>query len=241
MVDYRTGVTTLIDQFAQASISLSVDYYDAMRVDAGVPGSYNPTIISPPSEKLISTALDYATQAQAFMADVEADIQRQVDEAAQRLVADAGRDQVVGAVAGDELALGFARVASPTACAFCVTLAIRRKRGGRPGVYKSRATAGQLPPNATGQINRYHWNCNCVVVPVFATDYELEAHLADLEKLYDEATLNSKRGQSLNDFRRALDAMRRGEKPPPPSAAPSAGPSVSQADQLAALIRKLGG
>lgn len=216
MAVYREGVVGLAEQFALASISLSADYFEDMRAQAGIDTAFRTPIIDPPPRSLIDAGLDWALSAQKQMDDYAELFQARVDAAMQKAVADAGRSQVVAAVEGDELALGFARVAKPDACAWCLSLAIRKTRPkddapARPGVYKSRDTAGELPPNEVGQINRYHDNCNCVVVPIFTVDYELEAHLVETEALYEEATAESKSGELLNDFRRALEARRRGD------------------------------
>ncbi len=210
---YRDGVAGLVERFAQASISLSADYFEDMRAQAGISTAFRTPIVDPPPRSLVDAGLDWAQSAKTQMDDYAAQFQARVEAATQKAVADAGRSQVIAAVEGDDLALGFARVAKPDACAFCLTLAIRRTRPkegapARPGVYKSRETAGQLPPNEVGAINRYHDNCNCVVVPVFSMDYELEPHLAEAERFYADATANSESGQLLNDFRRALATQR---------------------------------
>ena len=90
----------------------------------------------------------------AYAADLEADVLARVERAMEKAVLDVGREQVVEAVRGDELALGFRRVARPGACYWCISLCLRRSTRGETGdqhlgVYKSRASAGQLPPNAT--------------------------------------------------------------------------------------------
>lgn len=241
---YRRGVAAVVDQFSLASISFAVDYYEAMRDQAGVDSPYRVQLIDGPPTSLIDAGIDWALSAQAEMDQIEAAIQRRVEAAMQKAVADSGRSQVMGAIAGDEKALGFARVARPGACYWCVALAIRKTRAKpgapeRPGVYKSRDTAGQLPPNTVGQVNRYHNNCQCVVVPIFDPNYQLEPHLEELDKLYGEATENSKRGETLNDFRKALNAIRRGEDPSFQSAIPAI-ERPSNEDQLAALMALLG-
>jgi len=211
---YKDGVAALVEQFSQASISLAADYYDAARDAAGVTGSFSVPIIDTPPRSLIDAGVDWAMRAQSEMDATEAAIMARVDRAMQKAIADAARDEVVAAVEGDDQALGFVRVARPDACYFCMAQAMRRKRDGRPGVYKSRSTAGQIPRDDKGNTNRYHNNCHCVVEPVFSADYQLVPHVAAAEDLYYEATLHSKRGESLNDFRRALEAVRAGKPIP---------------------------
>lgn len=235
---YRDGVVAVVDQFALASASLSVDYYEAMRENAGISTPLRVQLIDPPPRELIDAGVDWAMSAQAEMAEIEAAIQARVEAAMQKAVADSGRGQVVAAVEGDELALGFARVARPDGCYWCISQAIRRTGDGRLGVYKSRATAGQIPPNEKGEVNRFHNNCQCQVVPVFDNGFELAPELAELEELYGEATENSKVGERLNDFRKALEAMRNGKSAP---LAQPTRPAVSGADRLAALQNILDG
>jgi hypothetical protein len=242
---YRDGVAGLVEQFAQASISLSADYYEALRAEAGINTAFRTPIVDPPPRTLVDAGLDWAMAAQSQMdADIE-EMQRRVDAAMQKAVADAGRSEVAAAVAGDESALGFARVAKPGACAFCLLQAIRKTRPkegapSRPGVYKTRDTAGRAAnENFTGSgLFKFHDNCHCVVVPVFTFDYELEPHLVETEALYEDATVNSKRGESLNDFRRALAALRRGDELPTSSPQAPSG-TQSGADHLAALLGRI--
>lgn len=245
---YREGVAALVDQFSLASISLGADYYEDMRADAGVDSPFRMNLVEPPVRDLIDAGIDWALSARIELDEITASTEAEIDalaaqfrvEAAmQKAVMDSGRAQVVAAIEGDELALGFARVANPDGCYWCIAQAIRRNGDGRLGVYKSRESAGQLPPNEAGEVNRFHNNCQCQVVPIFAPDYELEPGLAELEALYKQSTENSKKGQRLNDFRKALTAMRNGESAP--TSTPREAASVSVADRLAALQNILDG
>lgn len=242
---YTDGVAALVEQFSQASISLAADYYDTVRDNAGVTGTFNTPIIDTPPRALVDAGVEWAMRAGAEMAAVQA----RIEAATQKAVADAARDEVITAVAGDSKALGFIRVARPDACYFCLAQAIRRKKpqkgepagAGRPGVYKTRGTAGGNADEwFTGSgAAKFHNNCHCVVEPVFSADHQFEPHIAEAERLYFEATRNSARGESMNDFRRALEAVRAG-KPIPvlPEKVHPINP-VSPADALAALLSRL--
>lgn len=238
---YSRGVAALTEHFAQASISLSTDFYDAHRAGAGIGGTFNAAVIDTPPQSLIDSDLDWA-----FRAMTEAEIQHRVEAAIQKAVADAGRDQVVAAVAGDEKALGFARVPKPDACYFCLEMAIRKTKPrenspARPGVYKSRGAAGQLPPNDLGQVNRYHNDCQCVVEPVFSVDFQLTPQVLAAEELYKRSTVNSKRGEGSNDFRRALATFREtGEMPPTPGATPLKPAASSDLGKLLQILADSG-
>jgi len=221
---FRAGLQAVVAQFSLAAASQSRDYYLNVRQDAGVPGVPRVPQIAPPPSSLIDAGLEWAMRAQEFTDDVEARILARVEAAMQKAVMDVSREQVVAAVAGDDRALGFRRVPRADACAFCLTLAMRRSTRGETddqhlGVYKTRASAGQIPPDALGDTNRYHNNCHCSVQPVFGIgDLDLPDWMPAMQRLYEQATADSKSGDRLNDFRRTLAAIRRGEEPPSPLA-----------------------
>lgn len=245
---YMATVSAVVGQFQEASISFGADFYEDFRADMGVTSPFRVPIADPWSDARIQAYLNATTTEmlqsltvseadEAFLADMAEQIRREVEAEAQKLVADAGRGQVEMAVEGDDLALGFARVARPDACAWCLSQAFRRTKDGRLGVYKSRESAGQIPPNEAGEINRFHTNCQCVVVPIFTAEFPLDPHLADMADLYSKATANSKPKELLNDFRRALAAVRRGETPDFTTSAPTP-TQPSGPEQLAALLRR---
>lgn len=235
---YRTGVGLVVEQFAQLSISNAADFYQLARVQAEVPGRASLPVVETPPESMIVADLDWAFRAQQQMDDDVARIQARVEAAMQKAVTDSGRTETVAAVDGDDAALGFVRVARPDACAWCLSQAFRRTSEGRPGVYKSRETAGQLPPNATNEVNRFHNWCHCEVVPVFTEGYQLEPHIASAERLYNDITADSGKGQSLNDFRRAIYAQRQGRDPVVGPPLPVVTP-IPGGDALKALLDRL--
>lgn len=231
LLDYREAISAVVEEFASASISLAADYYEASRELAGITTAFRMPLVDTPPTSLIDAGFEWAMRAREERADDEARIQKRIEAAMQKAVADSGRDQIIAAVAGDEKALGFARVPRPGACAWCLSLSIRtttreglaadapKGRGqknagnhGGPrhfGVYKSRASAGQT---ATGDENRFHNNCHCVVEPIFSANYAPPAQVLEADRLYAESTAGAKSGGKLNAFRRALDAERRGER-----------------------------
>lgn len=183
-----------------------------------------------------------------MQAQIEA-MQAKVDAAMQKAVTDMARDQVTSAVEADDRALGYRRVPRPGACYFCVIQAIRsttRKGiskdfkkygpgslGGEKhyGVYKSRGSAGaSVNDKFTGDGEaKFHNNCHCVIEPVFAPATSLPDWLADMERLYDETP------GGLNEFRKALKALREGEEPEPP-ALPAIAAANPPSEQIAALL-----
>jgi hypothetical protein len=239
---FREGVAAMVGQLSPAAASIATDYYLAARMEAGVPGTAKVPLVSSPPRSQIDAGLDWAmraveAQADALMAEMEAQaaeletkIQARAEAAVQKMLADIAREQVVAAVDGDDKALGFRRVPRPDACAFCIIQAIRstsRKGLAKDfkkyapgsmtgekhyGIYKSRASAGASVNDkfTGGGEAKFHNNCHCVIEPVFSTVNQLPVWLHDLEVLYDDTE------GGLNEFRRALKALRRGETPDPP-------------------------
>lgn len=235
---FRAGAAALVTQFAQAARVTAIDYYRNLRQSSGIPGVPIIRPVELPPTSMVDAGIDWAMR--DFMQKTEAEIMAKVEAAMAKAVLDIAREQAVDAVEGDDRALGFRRVTRPDACYWCITLSLRRStRGGEGdqhlGVYKSRASAGQLPPNAKGEVNRYHNNCHCSVEPVFAIgDVEMPDWLRDMDRLYEQATANSKSGERLNDFRRALAAVRRGETPGTPQ-----GPTIALAPAMDERLRLL--
>ncbi|MGH3996686.1 MAG: hypothetical protein ACRDTJ_04405 [Pseudonocardiaceae bacterium] len=198
----------------------------------------------------------------ADISDMQAAILADMQASTEKAVLDVMRTRVVEAVEGDEEALGFRRVPRPDACYWCITLAIRSTTrrglasdwagsardprlsapgaagGQHYGVYKTRKSAGQMPAGAAG-LNRFHTHCHCVVEPVFAPADSIPDWLADLETLYADSTVNSAKGESLNDFRKALRAHRNGEEPQAPEAPVSLPTSSPTAAQIVAILDRL--
>lgn len=244
---FREALVTVMEQFSQASASVTADFYRDIRTEAGVTGVPTLRLVPPPPQSKVNAGVDWALRT-----DTEAQVLARVEAAMQKVNADIIREQTKTAVEGDEFAIGYRRVPRPNACYFCITLALRKThrvgraaniRSGRDGadfdpnvehygVYKSRFAAGESDASAE---NRFHNNCHCVVEPVFFPVTSLPGWLHDMERLYDDSTANSKSGDRLNDFRRAISAGRRGETPPTP-AAPTILAPAANAEQIKNLL-----
>jgi len=107
--------------------------------------------------------------------------------AAMRHVLDGGRDTIVGIVAADQQALGWARSASAKSCGFCAMLASRGPD------YRSKASAKF----------KSHDGCRCGAEPVYHETAEWPANSERYRELWDEHAAGSGR-DALNNFRRAL-------------------------------------
>lgn len=248
---FSAALHAVVPQYAQAIGVASLDNYRMARVEAGVNTVPRLPQVTPPPVSKIDAGLDWAKRAadeldaeQArTLAEIEAQILDRVEAAMEKVLLDEARETTVEAVEGDDKALGFRRVPRPDACSWCIAQAIRKSTRGPGddehwGVYKSRASAGQIPPNAVGDTNRFHNHCHCVVEPVFSTDFVAPVWLQEMSDLYSE-------GEGMNDFRRALSARRRGDEPTPdplpvlptPTVQPAA--AAAYADLLARLAAQM--
>ncbi|RNL63641.1 hypothetical protein EFK50_07820 [Nocardioides marmoriginsengisoli] len=225
-------------QFSQSLTVVTLDNYRLARAEAGIKTVPRlPSITPPPVSKIdagldwAKSALDQISEEQAkALSEIEAQILERVQVSMQKAMLDEARETTVLVVEGDDQALGYRRVPRPDACYWCIEQALRKtsrkglakdfKRYGSPGVslggdehwgvYKSRESAGQIPPNEAGEINRFHNKCHCEVEPIFSTDFAIPAWLQDMAVLYDDS-------DGTNDFRRRLNAQRNGEPAPDPT------------------------
>lgn len=200
MPDWFAAVQVVVDQYAQASAALGAEFYDAQRDAAGASGSFTVPIADPPPEERTEASLrwatkdvwerdpDVATPAQLEPVDVRLDqAEKKAESVTQKLVADAGRETVLGAVRQDRQATAWARSAALGACAFCRMLAIR-------GAVFKQDTAGF----------RAHDGCHCMTIPVFAGQrFELSDKAKEWERLYREYAAPYS-GDQLRRFRRAV-------------------------------------
>jgi hypothetical protein len=263
---YRAGIHAVIDQLAQVAASIARDYYQQIRKDAGITAPIRIQPIPAPPASLIDASVDYGLRASnaSTPADFQAAVQRRVEAANQKILADAAREQTASAVAGDEMAIGFRRVPRPDACAFCILMATRsthreglaadlstsshdNKRGikyGGPehfGVYKSRALAEgkSFVRDFIGEgTAKFHNHCHCVVEPVFSPVEKLPAWLEGARQLYKDTSLDPARRDDthLNAFRRALNAQRSGNGGSPSPIAPAAPLRAAPAQPPAAAL-----
>jgi hypothetical protein len=106
---------------------------------------------------------------------------------AARFVLDGGRRTISEAVAADREALGYSRVASGAACAFCAMLASR----------------GPVYSEETVHFDT-HKGCSCSAEPVWSTDTGWPEGSEHYRDVWDEATAGHSGRDAINAFRRAL-------------------------------------
>ncbi|MFT3871552.1 MAG: hypothetical protein QM714_02730 [Nocardioides sp.] len=175
----RAAVEAILRAYAEAAIADAHDYYLAMRLDAGVRGRFRMPVETPNREQW-DASLDWAMQQpETALLGV-----------GQRLVANAGRGQILAGIRADAKARRWARVTSATGCAFCRMLATRG------AVYRSEESADF----------RAHDHCGCTIEPLFGGRYEPPAHVRADQQLWAESTDGLSGGDALNAFRRAVGA-----------------------------------
>lgn len=198
--DWIAAVNTVVDQYARTSAALGAEFYDTQRDAAGVSGSFTVPVADPPPADQTTASLrwatkdvwerdpDVATAAQLEPLDTRLEqAEKKSELVVQKLVADTGRDTVLGAVRQDRQATAWARSAALGACAFCKLIA------SRGSVFKQ-DTAGF----------KAHDGCHCGVIPVFrGQTFEPSAHAREWARLYQEYAAGHS-GSQLTRFRRAL-------------------------------------
>lgn len=198
---------------ARTSSSLAATYYRnfrAMELGLGA-ASFTPTLALPPASDAIATSLTVtgpSTVKRATMQGKTADQAMDLGlsrtgKAAMRHALSGGRRTLEGSITSDRSAVGYARVASGSACAFCAMLA------SRGAVYLSRDAAGSVVgrdgrPRGTRSLGSdYHDGCGCSVEPV----YDRNAAPPPGAERYDELWQEAKRmdGDTAKNFRRLVE------------------------------------
>lgn len=192
---YLGSVSAVTREFSSASISLSADYYEAMREQADVSGRFTPPVNEPWTTDSVEAYLKASTdRLLKTLDDPAAALEAQIESEASRIMLNAGRYELIGATHADEKARGWVRVARPGACAFCRLLATRKP-------YKSEQGATF---KAHTRFNGKGGDCRCVVEPVFGA-YEPTAQARADASLYSEVTDGLSGKDKLNAFRRAVE------------------------------------
>ncbi|SET48471.1 VG15 protein [Nonomuraea wenchangensis] len=186
------AVKELLEAFARMSGTLAADYYSEERDIARSRGVFVPAPAGIPGGKA-EVSLRWATKDLWIPEDenpppIEQRLgaaEKKAQGAAQKLVADVGRDTIIEALDEDPEAIGWARVTDADPCAFCGLMAVRG------AVYHSEETAG-------GRVNRafkgggnykFHDHCSCNVIPIMRGQrWEPPEHVQEWERLYAEST-----------------------------------------------------
>lgn len=206
---FQTVVEAIVRRYGQASAAAALDFYQRERISAGVPGRPVLRTVDPVASDAIESAIRWATSdlwgakpanlPPGAPAPVQV-AQDRLDAAAEQLVLQHGRQQVMSAAQQDREAKGWARVPEPGACSFCLMLATRG------AVYKSQAAMKRTSARfeGGGYDFKVHDHCRCHVEPVF-THYEPPASVREAQRLWEQATAGRSGHDARVAFRQAVE------------------------------------
>ena len=195
---FEHAMVTLAQLRAIESATIAANYYEMFRA-ADAPGlasriASRVVLAAPPPVAQIRASVSATARAGVFRAlragkPFEVAMQNgmvEVSGSVSRLALQGGRDTIQQEVARDATALGWARVASASACAFCAMLASRGP------VYKEESVDFEA-----------HDHCTCGAEPVYQGS-QWPGQARQYQELWQSS---SPPGQAttLNDFRRALN------------------------------------
>ena len=198
-----TATMPLIRVYQQMSATVAASYYQAFRDAESVAGDPTVRLAAPIIPKQITASLYVTGEAMTRNALQGGQSPRQargaaltrVSGAVTRHILDGGRDTILGSVAADKQALGWARITDGNPCYFCLTLA------SRGAVYKSEASADFLAHDA----------CGCAAMAVYKG-----TTIPDLTKwrrIYNQAQNDAEASGALqpgeNPSKARLNAVRR--------------------------------
>lgn len=188
----------LIQAQRSTSATLAANYTTAFRtLELGVEAGSVTAALAPPVETaLVQTSLlvtgPYRLRSALGrgvpLATAVSNAEASAAAAAMRHVLNGGRDTIIGTVDEDRRALGWSRVTSGRACAFCAMLA------SRGAAYKGEGTADFKP----------HDHCSCVPEPIYRHDSALPAGNQRYADLWQKAKAAD--GDTLANFRRLVAA-----------------------------------
>jgi hypothetical protein len=204
---YVSAIVHFFDSHRSRAVTLANEYFGTLRSLASAPGGWTPV----PAEDIPFDQIWASLLATGPIAIKQAvrkgwSPQRALGTAftgsagaATRLILNAGRDQILANTRSDREALGWYRVASPRACAFCAMLASRGP------VYQSKATA----------TFRSHDHCVCYARPMWTADQASPSTTERFEQLWGDSSGRpggnadaDPSNKRLNEFRRELYANR---------------------------------
>lgn len=215
VTDWVAAVRAIVQHHAATSAQLGVEFFLHTRQEARVPGRVEVPEVEAPPDSQVDNSLRWATkdlwprdpaaeseaQARPIGQRLEA-AEAKAEGAAQKLVADAGRRQVVEAVRADPRAVGWYRVSALDACAFC------RLMSSRGGIYRSRGSAGaDANEQFTGSGDfKFHDHCGCLAAPIYEGQvFRLGPQAQRWADIY--ARYAQGRGGQLSRFREAIAAF----------------------------------
>lgn len=196
---WLTVLLPLLSAQQRASVALAANYLSTFRVLEleGDPGPFRPVPaaaldLQAAASSLLFTGPGTVRRALGRSVPLAVAFERGKAEAARaasRHVLNGGRTTILGTVAADKRALGWARATSGKTCHFCAMLA------GRGPVYKAEGTADF----------KAHDGCNCTTEPVYRRDAAWPPGSRRFAEQYRQAKAVTPAGEDVtNTFRRLL-------------------------------------
>lgn len=216
----------LVDPYLQAAGELSATWYEDLRREVGARGTFYATTPSRGVQTSRANAVSrWAVDPLVATADAAGDpesVLRRLGGSVHRMIFDAARGAIEGNVVRDPVRVGYQRMPRADCCAFCGMVA------SRGAVYRSSKSAGGVVGRgsirtgldaagertgggigggvkARGTMNlgdRYHDDCQCVVMPVFFGT-EL-SEIASIERRKFEEKYQQASGSAEGDGTKAL-------------------------------------
>jgi len=178
------AMPSLVAKYGDVAATVAADFYDEMRLQAGVPGTFTARLSSPaPAEAVVKSSRWAIGPVFSETPDGEKALGRLV-QVLDRKALQQGRDTIVASASMDPSRVGWARVPSGAeTCAFCLTMASRgavytskvrasvvgpgpgrgRPRGYIPSGYGSGGGGSRRPPGEA-----YHADCDCTATPIWS-------------------------------------------------------------------------
>lgn len=174
---FEAALLAIIGVHSAESAGLAAEYYRAFRFAEGIGGT--PTVRIAPTEPVddIVRSLRYVgpVNTEKLLAANRADAAQvmftNVSGETSRQVLNRGRDTLVGSVAADPQALGWARVTDSNPCSFC------RMLGGRGPVYSQQRGGFSA-----------HGHCGCSLEPVYSQDQPWPGRSQEFHDEWHEVT-----------------------------------------------------
>lgn len=158
----------VVAEYNLGAAVLAADWYEELRFEAGASSPFRPGPFIAITDDEVAAVVAQATMPlyeiqrgiERELDEAFAESVRQVEEEAERLIAEAFRDTVTGNAANDPEAAGWRRHARPGACKFCLMLAAR-------GAVYTESTARFAAHGAVMSGGRKGGNCMCIAGPAF--------------------------------------------------------------------------
>jgi len=197
------ALVALISSFRRESTRLATNYYLESRAEARVPGLFVPSPAPEAPREWIETTAQIAgarTYGRSLSADLPEHQARQNAGVAlagsmERIVLDAGRQTILGAVDEDREAIGWARIGDANPCAFCAMLISR----------------GPVYSEATAKFQS-HPHCACVAAPVWSRDEAWLGHSRDLYEQWRRVTAGYSGAEARRVWRRYWEGRDQSEE-----------------------------